>query len=113
MKKMNTNSVCVVVNAVVHENQCFCLVDMLSGSAIEMRRWNLHAIFLWLSDDCDTIRCSIWHLLHDIVLKLVCKVKNILLDRQTDNANVINRKLGRAGQFKNSLNVDEAFVNHK
>ena len=32
---------------------------------------------------------------------------------QRCNANVISRKLGRAGQFKNSLNVDEAFVNYK
>ena len=26
---------------------------------------------------------------------------------------VISRKLGRAGQFKNFLNIDEAFVNYK
>ena len=29
------------------------------------------------------------------------------------NANVISKKLGRARQFKNSSNVDEAFVNYK
>ena len=32
---------------------------------------------------------------------------------QRCGANVISRKLGRAGQFKNSLNVDEAFVIYK
>ena len=32
---------------------------------------------------------------------------------QRSNANVISRISGRAGQFKNSLNVDEAFVNYK